>query len=31
MGYSHTQLIDDVLDQYERHLEFLHLQAETTG
>ncbi|HEX6878454.1 MAG TPA: choline BCCT transporter BetT [Nocardioidaceae bacterium] len=29
MGYTHTQLIDDVLDQYERHLQFLHLQAET--
>ena len=28
MGYTHTQLIDDVLDQYERHLQFLHLQAE---
>ncbi len=26
MGYSHTQLIDDVLDQYERHLEFLRMQ-----
>ena len=26
MGYSHTQVIDDVLDQYERHLEFLRLQ-----
>lgn len=26
MGYSRTQLIDDVLDQYERHLEFLRLQ-----
>ena len=26
MGYTHTQLIDDVLDQYERHLEFLRLQ-----
>ncbi len=25
MGYTHTQLIDDVLDQYERHLEFLRL------
>ncbi len=25
-GYTHTQLIDDVLDQYERHLEFLRLQ-----
>ncbi len=23
MGYSRTQLIDDVLDQYERHLDFL--------
>jgi choline/glycine/proline betaine transport protein len=26
MGYTHGQLIDDVLDQYERHLEFLRLQ-----
>jgi choline/glycine/proline betaine transport protein len=26
MGYTHTQLIDDVLDQYERHMEFLRLQ-----
>ena len=25
MGYTHTQLLDDVLDQYERHLEFLRL------
>lgn len=25
MGYTHTQLIHDVLDQYERHLEFLRL------
>lgn len=33
MGYTHTQLIDDVLDQYERHLEFLRLQhaAPTDG
>jgi choline/glycine/proline betaine transport protein len=23
MGYTQTQLIDDALDQYERHLEFL--------
>ena len=30
MGYTRTQLIDDVLDQYERHLEFLRL-AEATG
>lgn len=28
MGYSHTQLIDDVLDQYERHLTFLRLHAD---
>ncbi|PIE25900.1 MAG: hypothetical protein CSA58_12340 [Micrococcales bacterium] len=25
MGYSRTQIIHDVLDQYERHLEFLRL------
>ncbi|GGF44728.1 high-affinity choline transporter BetT [Marmoricola endophyticus] len=25
MGYTHTQLIDDVLDQYERHLAFLRV------
>ena len=25
MGYSHAQLIDDVLDQYEQHLEFVRL------
>jgi choline/glycine/proline betaine transport protein len=30
MGYSHTQLIDDVLDQYEQHLEFLRLQEPST-
>jgi choline/glycine/proline betaine transport protein len=29
MGYTHTQLIDDVLDQYERHLEFLRLRHST--
>ena len=29
MGYTHTQLIDDVLDQYERHLEFLRLNDGT--
>ncbi|QWC85664.1 choline BCCT transporter BetT [Nocardioidaceae bacterium] len=29
MGYSRTQLIDDVLDQYERHLEFLRLSDGT--
>jgi len=30
MGYTYTQLIDDVLDQYERHLEFLRLHSSTT-
>lgn len=29
MGYTQTQLIDDVLDQYERHLEFLRLSKGT--
>ncbi|WP_299050818.1 choline BCCT transporter BetT [uncultured Nocardioides sp.] len=27
MGYTKTQLIDDVLDAYEAHLEFLRMQA----
>lgn len=27
MGYTQAQLIDDVLDQYEQHLEFLRLAA----
>ncbi len=31
MGYTHTQLIDDVLDQYERHLEFLRLHDNAEG
>lgn len=31
MGYSHTQLIDDVLDQYERHLQFLRLADGTVA
>ena len=26
MGYSKEQIIDDVLDKYERHVEFLQLQ-----
>jgi choline/glycine/proline betaine transport protein len=30
MGYTHSQLIDDVLDQYEQHVEFLRLNAEVT-
>jgi len=28
MGYTHSQLIDDVLDQYEQHTEFMRLNAE---
>ncbi len=32
MGYTSAQLIDDVLDQYERHLEFLRLHdASSSG
>jgi choline/glycine/proline betaine transport protein len=30
MGYTHSQLIDDVLDQYEQHVEFMRLNAEVT-
>ncbi len=30
MGYSKQQLIDDVLDAYERHIEFLRLHEGTT-
>ncbi|GAB3440384.1 choline BCCT transporter BetT [Actinophytocola sediminis] len=30
LGYSAEQLISDLLDQYERHLEFLRLHRETT-
>ncbi|MGI8650133.1 MAG: choline BCCT transporter BetT [Rubrobacter sp.] len=30
MGYTQSQLIDDVLDQYEQHVEFMRLNAETT-
>jgi choline/glycine/proline betaine transport protein len=26
MGYTHAQLTDDILDQYERHLEFVRIQ-----
>jgi choline/glycine/proline betaine transport protein len=28
MDYTHSQLIDDVLDQYEQHVEFMRLNAE---
>lgn len=31
MGYSTAQLIDDVIDQYERHLEFLRLSDTSFG
>ncbi|MCS4593146.1 choline BCCT transporter BetT [Brevibacterium sediminis] len=30
MGFSKEQIIDDVLDQYERHVEFLQLQENIT-
>ena len=30
-GYSQEQLIADILDQYERHLLFLHIQREQPG
>jgi choline/glycine/proline betaine transport protein len=30
MGYTHSQLIDDVLDQYEQHVEFVRLNAGAT-
>ena len=29
-GYTREQTIGDILDQYERHLLFLHLQVKTT-
>ena len=28
--YTHSQLIDDVLDQYEQHVEFMRLHAGAT-
>lgn len=28
MGYSYEQIVDDVMDQYERHLEFLRFQEQ---
>ncbi|MDN5697295.1 MAG: choline BCCT transporter BetT [Rubrobacter sp.] len=30
MGYTHSQLIDDVLDNYEQHVEFMRLNEEAT-
>lgn len=30
MGYTQNQLIDDILDQYEQHMEFMRLNAEAT-
>ncbi len=30
MGYSYSQLIDDVLDQYERYLEYVRMRGELT-
>ncbi|WP_110654808.1 choline BCCT transporter BetT [Salinicola halimionae] len=31
MGYTREQVIDDILDQYERHLQFLHLNRMEPG
>lgn len=31
MDYTSAQLINDVIDQYERHLEYLRLSKDTTG
>ncbi|RKR03317.1 choline/glycine/proline betaine transport protein [Kushneria sinocarnis] len=31
MGYSREQVIEDILDQYERHLHFLHLNRQEPG
>lgn len=31
MGYSREQVIGDILDQYERHLHFLHMSREAPG
>ncbi|TDX32875.1 choline/glycine/proline betaine transport protein [Modicisalibacter xianhensis] len=31
MGYSKEQVIEDILDQYERHLNFLHMNRESPG
>ncbi|MEX0607504.1 MAG: BCCT family transporter, partial [Halofilum sp. (in: g-proteobacteria)] len=31
MGYAKGQLIEDVLDQFERHMNFLHAQREAEG
>lgn len=31
MGYSKEQVIEDILDQYERHLHFLHMNREAPG
>lgn len=31
MDYSKEQVITDILDQYERHLNFIHLHREAPG
>lgn len=31
MGYTKEQVIQDILDQFERHLHFLHIQRESHG
>jgi len=31
MDYTKEQIINDILDQYERHLTFLHIHREAPG
>ncbi|MCP1363852.1 high-affinity choline transporter BetT, partial [Halomonas sp. BBD48] len=31
MGYTRDQVIEDILDQYERHMHYLHLNRESPG
>ncbi|WP_038892038.1 hypothetical protein, partial [Yersinia pestis] len=31
MDYSKEQIINNILDQYERHMNFLHIQSEAPG
>lgn len=31
MGYTRDQVIEDILDQYERHMNFLHMSREAPG
>ncbi|WP_193392772.1 hypothetical protein, partial [Yersinia pestis] len=31
MDYSKEQIINNILDQYERHMTFLHIQSDAPG